>query len=229
MVPANATPTRPPLDGTRIAASSGAILFNSALLMLLLVPLSAPLVQQVDPRPTLIVPISRVKPVVAPEPPPPITKPVVVQFDPSKSTSKIEIVQPTPVRSTTPQTREAVVASEVTDTVAADVGTQVAVATPPDTSTGPLTGARLAYAYAPAPPYPERAVEQGRTGTVILEVLVGLDGKPVSVTIAQSSGQRDLDRIAVRHVLSKWRFEPAMRNGQPVQAIGRVPIAFNLE
>ena len=229
MVHAGASLARPSLDGSRIAASAGAILFNGAVLLLLLVPLSAPqLVERVLTTPIQVVTVQRERVVVAP--PPPTTAPVVVRFDPSRSTSRIAIVQPPAAQVASSQTMEAVVPSLPTDTVAAGTGTQVATYLPPAAiDATPLSGARLAYAYAPAPPYPADALREGRSGTVILEVLVGLDGRPVSVEIAQSSGQRDLDRIAVRHVLAKWRFEPAMRNGQAVQAIGRVPIAFSLD
>lgn len=228
MVHASATHPRPSLDGSRIAANAGAILFNGALVMLLMVPLSAPqLLNVVMTSPTAIVPLDRKKIVVAPAPPK--TEPVIVEFERKSSTAPVAIIQPAAAQTSSVQTMESVVPSLPTDTVAAGSGTQVASYIPPVTETGPLTGARLSYAFAPAPPYPADALREGRSGTVILEVLVGLDGKPVRVDIAQSSGQRDLDRIAVRHVLAKWRFEPAMRNGQPVQAIGRVPIAFSLD
>lgn len=230
MVHANATPSRPSLDGTRIAANAGAIAFNGALLLLLLVPLSAPqLVDQVRDQVVVDFDIKpRIKPTVAPPPPVPTTKPIQVRFDQTATTKPIEIVQPRPPAS---NTMESVVESMPQDAIAAGTGDQIASYTPTITSTdtGPLTGARLAYAHAPAPPYPVDALREGRSGTVILEVLVGLDGKPLKVTVAQSSGQRDLDRLAVRHVESKWRFEPATRNGQPVQAIGRVPIQFSLD
>ena len=39
---------------------------------------------------------------------------------------------------------------------------------------------------------------------------------------------RGLDRAAREHVLKKWRFQPAMQDGVPVQAWGRVPIVFTL-
>ena len=72
------------------------------------------------------------------------------------------------------------------------------------------------------------AIADSLEGVVLLRVLVGADGKPVEVTIEKSSGHRVLDREAQRHVLRTWTFRPATRDGQPVQAIGIVPIDFNL-
>lgn len=105
--------------------------------------------------------------------------------------------------------------------------------TPPvDTTTqvtGPITGMSLEYASAPAPSYPRDALREGITGTVLLEVLVDVDGSPLKVTIHRSSGNRALDRAAQLQVQKHWRFRPASRNGTPVQAIGIVPIDFKLD
>ena len=70
---------------------------------------------------------------------------------------------------------------------------------------------------------------QRLTGTVLLQVLVGIDGRPMEVTVMQSSGHRELDEAARAQVLRRWSFQPASRNGQAVQAIGLVPIEFALK
>ncbi len=93
----------------------------------------------------------------------------------------------------------------------------------------PLAGVALAYAHAPAPPYPRAAVRAGAQGTVQLMILVDTDGKPLQVTLHRSSGNRALDRAALDHVARHWRFQPAVRNGQPVQAYGVVPIEFSMQ
>ena len=62
-----------------------------------------------------------------------------------------------------------------------------------------------------------------------LALLVGTDGKPIEVSVEKSSGHRVLDREAQRHVQRTWTFRPAMRDGQAVQAVGIVPIDFNLD
>jgi periplasmic protein TonB len=93
---------------------------------------------------------------------------------------------------------------------------------------GPVPGVRLEYADAPAPSYPRDALREGVEGTVMLQVLVDVDGRPLQVDVQRSSGDRRLDAAARRQVLQHWRFRPAMQDGRPVQAIGLVPIAFNL-
>lgn len=77
----------------------------------------------------------------------------------------------------------------------------------------------------PAPEYPARALRRGESGTVMLRVDVGADGRPTDVSIATSSRSRQLDRAAIAAV-RRWEFAPAMRDGQPVAGTVRVPIAF---
>jgi protein TonB len=67
----------------------------------------------------------------------------------------------------------------------------------------------------------------GIEGTVRVRVLVGEDGRVQEVTIGKSSGETALDESAMDAV-SKWRFEPARRNGVPVRAWAIVPIEFKL-
>ncbi|MFP7721910.1 energy transducer TonB [Lysobacter sp. A3-1-A15] len=98
---------------------------------------------------------------------------------------------------------------------------------PADPTPSISTGVTLEYAHAPAPRYPVRALRDGRGGVVVLEVLVDVDGRPLEVSIVRSSGHRDLDRAAQRQVEQSWRFQPAMRDGVAVRAIGRIPVEFN--
>jgi periplasmic protein TonB len=63
---------------------------------------------------------------------------------------------------------------------------------------------------------------------VTLRVLVDVDGRPIDVQVEHSSGHRVLDAAAKKQVLAKWRFRPAMQDGQVVQAIGMVPVVFSL-
>ena len=79
----------------------------------------------------------------------------------------------------------------------------------------------------PAPRYPRAAQRRGESGTVLLRVHVGADGRPVAVDLVQSSHSRDLDRAAAEAV-RRWRFRPALRDGQPVPGIVQIPVTFNL-
>jgi TonB family C-terminal domain len=99
---------------------------------------------------------------------------------------------------------------------------------PPTSVSAPLEGMQLQYLRAPAPPYPREALRDGLQGSVLLRVLVGVDGQPLEVSIAKSSGHKVLDQAAREQVLRRWKFHAAMQQGTPVQAYGLVPIDFSL-
>lgn len=82
-------------------------------------------------------------------------------------------------------------------------------------------------AQSPAPAYPPAALRRGESGTVVLRVDVDTAGQPSAVTLIQRSGSRDLDRAATVAV-RRWRFTPAMANGQPIPGSIEVPFEFNL-
>ncbi|MFK3649115.1 energy transducer TonB [Lysobacter enzymogenes] len=215
---------RQPLDGTRIAANTGAIVFNAAMLMLMLAPLSAPQLVK-DPLEQLpdfqLIERKRLQP---PPPPPPKEEIRRVVQEPVRT----ERVLPQPQPQIQPQE---VVVEQPPMPMDFQGAEQVAVATPPPTNVGRqiIEGATLRVLRNPPPSYPPEAVRAGITGTVELEILVGVDGKPIDVLIVRSSGHRALDQAARRVVLQRWTFEPATDNGQPVQARGRVPIEFKLD
>ncbi|MEO6102680.1 MAG: energy transducer TonB, partial [Pseudoxanthomonas sp.] len=99
---------------------------------------------------------------------------------------------------------------------------------PVDTS--PMqVGLQLETVTATAPRYPREEARKGVQGRVLLRILVGIDGRPLEVSIDQSSGNRSLDRTAREHVLKTWIFKPAMRDGHAVQAYGLVPIDFTMQ
>ncbi|TCT24542.1 energy transducer TonB [Thermomonas haemolytica] len=78
----------------------------------------------------------------------------------------------------------------------------------------------------PAPRYPPEALRMGIGGTVKVRVVVTPDGRVDRLELAETSGNRYLDRAALETV-RRWTFRPAMRNGQPVQAEVVVPIQFD--
>jgi len=81
----------------------------------------------------------------------------------------------------------------------------------------------------PAPTYPIGAMNDGVFGTVMLELVVGTDGRVLDVKVIHTSGDRRLDAAAREQVLRNWRFAPAMRGGKAVEALGRVPVVFRLD
>lgn len=222
-------PTRPTpsrllarLDGERIAASSGAIAINVAVAMLMLVPLAAPQLLPKATTETQVVWLPRdPTPRIDPIPVPVTSRPMPAQ---TQSPTLPRQAAAPPV-ATAPRD-----AGEIALPVGAPaVDPDVMAASSPSTSIAAAqAGAQLQYALAPPPAYPREALRAGHRGTVLLQVLVDTDGKPLQVDVARSSGHRSLDRTAQRHVLTRWTFRPAVQDGRPVQAIGLVPVEFAL-
>jgi periplasmic protein TonB len=96
----------------------------------------------------------------------------------------------------------------------------------PAKTTAPISDA--AYLQNPQPRYPISARRRGEQGTVVLNVLVTREGTAANVNVETSSGSRTLDEAALEAV-RKWRFVPAKRGVQPVEAWHLVPIVFRLE
>ncbi|HEY0660613.1 MAG TPA: TonB family protein [Lysobacter sp.] len=78
----------------------------------------------------------------------------------------------------------------------------------------------------PAPKYPAQALRRRESGTVMVRAEIGPDGVPTSINVVTSSGSRALDRAAADAV-RRWRFRPAMANGQPTVGSVQVPITFD--
>lgn len=212
-------------DPIRVLGYSTAILVNACALALLLAPLSFPETAQVprkDTGPVLIV-TTEPRPILAPVAPPQVEPPRQAPAAPRSQTVSTEPAQAPVVvdNGILPMTVELPVAGPGPTTGPAITG-------PAAPAPGPAA-MRLEYTSAPPPAYPRDALRRGAEGTVLLQVLVGTDGRPLEVGISESSGHRDLDAAARRHVLARWRFRPAHRDGHPVQAIGLVPIAFSLQ
>lgn len=74
------------------------------------------------------------------------------------------------------------------------------------------------------PQYPSASRRAGEQGTVLLELIVGPDGKPTEVNIARSSGYDLLDQAAVTAV-RKWRFSTTGSGYARLQ----LPVTFRLE
>lgn len=84
-----------------------------------------------------------------------------------------------------------------------------------------------AYLQNPPPAYPRSARRAGEQGTVVLRVLVSLDGAATRVELERSSGSATLDSAALDAV-QRWRFVPARRGATPVEAWVKVPVVFRL-
>lgn len=80
----------------------------------------------------------------------------------------------------------------------------------------------------PAPNYPLISRELGEQGRVLVRAMVTIDGHVGQVALRKSSGFSRLDQAALESV-KQWRFVPAQRGGQQVQAWVVVPVTFSIE
>lgn len=201
-------------DPARVLAISVSIALNAAMLALLMRPpeftLPAPDAPQIQTQ--FIDPL----PIQEPKDPLPIekphSKPVQAQVQPIQHQKDVVVIS----HDTTPVS------------IAVDPHPPTDTTDTHDISTQPVEASLMPIA-SPAPIYPRDALRDGITGTVELELLVGVDGSVLEVRVTHSSGNRQLDNAARDQVLRYWRFQPALRGGIAVQALGRVPIVFTLD
>lgn len=166
--------------------------------------------------------------------PKPAPRPEPVKTKESKPTPT---VQPKPVAASKP-TQQTILTSAATAANPVEISAPVAQAAP---STPPAPGPAkeapvamvspkfdAAYLSNPAPPYPTPSKRMGEEGRVLLKVHVGADGRPLEVSIAQSSGFPRLDDSARETVLRHWRFVPARQGDQAVSGSVKVPIIYTL-
>ena len=213
--------SRPQLDAARILTLSGSIALNLLAIGLLMMPIALPPLAVVAEQPRL--PSYR-QIIREPE-----VVPVVPVARPAPTTAARQASPPRTTQAPDQRAAPAVVSDGGTEFViepgtSDGAGSATGIA-PEATAPAPI---QLEYRHAPAPAYPRRALQQRLAGTVLLRVLVGTDGYPLEVTVARSSGHRELDDAARVQVLKRWSFRPASGNGQPAQAIGLVPIEFAL-
>lgn len=138
------------------------------------------------------------------------------------------IAPPAIVLDLPPQTRPTITA------VAAPPAPAKAVAAAPVASTGSAPAApvqrnnlALSLLDGPAPVYPRESRRLKEEGTVVLAVTVGLNGLVRDVAVRHSSGSPRLDGAALR-AIRKWRWQPFLMNGNPVEVFGTIEIPFVL-
>jgi periplasmic protein TonB len=78
------------------------------------------------------------------------------------------------------------------------------------------------------PVYPPQSRRAGEEGTGIYRVLVDANGRPMEVSVVNSSGFPRLDDAALT-AIRKWAFKPAMNAGQAVQSWTKVQVKFELK
>ena len=160
------------------------------------------------------------QPVATPKPQPAAATPVTPRPRPVLAMS----AEQQPVSANTPTVAPpAPAAPEAVPRAAATPG-------PAAPAAAPLTAARFNAAYLnnPEPKYPPLSRRLGEEGKVLLKVRVLADGNPASVDLEKSSSFERLDEAA-KQAVARWRFVPAKRGDEPIEASVIVPIVFRLD
>ena len=80
--------------------------------------------------------------------------------------------------------------------------------------------------FKPEPEYSEEARKAKFQGTVMLAIVVDIDGKAKNILVVRSLGM-GLDEKAIEAV-AKWRFKPGYKDGKPVPVKANVEVNFRL-
>jgi protein TonB len=75
------------------------------------------------------------------------------------------------------------------------------------------------------PIYPQEAFIKKIEGTVILEIVIGVDGRVGRTRVLHSIPQ--LDAAAIQNV-RQWVFSPAIKGGRPVPTTAHAPVSFRI-
>lgn len=204
-----------PLSPPRIGGIATAMAMHVAAFMLLMAPMSyVPPMAEVEEL-TMVPDFEQPKEIKIPPPIPTTTiikKPEIVPLVRTPTTTKVEM--------------PAIVVADGREMDIPYIETKTEVIGESiEAPNGPIS---LSTEYAPAPKYPPLSIRNGEEGTVLLLVKVGADGRPIDASIKKSSGYRELDRNAMRHVLATWRFHPARHQGIAIPALALVPVNYKI-
>ncbi len=168
-------------------------------------------------------------PVEPPPPPPPPVEPPPPPPEPDPEPEPVPEPKPKPKPKPQPKPQPRQPRRQTNATAAVSTPVQ-AVRTAPSPKLAPVVtppAASTSYKN-PKPAYPPLARKRGQEGTVRVRAHIDEQGKLIDVSVAQSSGHTLLDDAALKTV-RRWRFTPAMRDGQPVKGTIVVPIEFSLK
>lgn len=103
---------------------------------------------------------------------------------------------------------------------------------PPPAPAGPTRGARAKgnRSRITTDDYPSASQRAEEEGTVTVEYTVTSEGRVASgsCTVLRSSGHTRLDEQTCRVIERRFRFDPAVRNGQPITATERQTVTWQL-
>lgn len=165
----------------------------------------------------------------SPAPQAPVPTPVVEPVAPPPPKTVRPAKSPTPVRPVLAVAPEPT-APTPEFRVAAPPDIPAPAAAPVERAQPVVSAARFDAAYLnnPPPDYPRLSRQLGEEGKVLLKVRVRADGTAAAVDLEKSSNFARLDEAA-RRAVTRWRFVPARRGDEAVEASVIVPIVFRLD
>lgn len=157
-----------------------------------------------------------------PPPPPPETKPTPKAAPPEALRPPVEVDVPPPVVPV-----ETIQAAVLTELPPAPAPVQASTQSQPDSNAAGMRTAVMAEGCA-TPAYPTSAARNGETGTVLLALLIGVDGRVNNSRIQKSSGSAALDKAA-RAALSLCKFKAATVDGVAQPAWSAISYVWKLD
>ena len=199
----------------RIAGTSFAIALHVVVFMTLMAPVTSQKAADKEDDVTLV---NFIEPPKPPPPPPPPPK------EPPKTITRI-VETPKPTAVPPPPEEPPMVY---------DTPSPVAIAAPPPAPPAPVAApADFGGSVDPTgralnkPVYPPEENRRGITGTTLLTLTYDVTGNVTGVEVKRSSGNRNLDRAAVK-AANRWKINPGMRGGVSVAGQVDVPVEFTL-
>jgi len=77
------------------------------------------------------------------------------------------------------------------------------------------------------PDYPEELQQLGVQGTVMIKAVISKEGTVLNPVVVNTAIDSRLAKLALDAV-SQWTYEPTLLNGQPVEVVTSIDIAFQL-
>lgn len=163
-----------------------------------------------------------------------------VQAIPLSPPEKVTAAKPIPREKPAQTTRPVIALAPEQASAPSTFSVPAPVVTPPvaPPATAPQAGSaqpavttarfNAAYLNNPEPKYPSLSRRLGEEGKVLLRVRVMPDGRAAVVDIEKSSNFERLDEAA-RHSVANWRFVPAKRGDEAIEATVIVPVVFRLD
>jgi periplasmic protein TonB len=210
--------------GRRVSTLSLVALLHVAIVYALVTGLARRVVEVIQhPIETKI--IEEAKPLPPDLPPPPLLPPPKFEPPPTPYIPPPEVqIQQPPAPVPEPKAITAIT-SVKPEAPSPPPVTHVVEAPPPQAvRVAPLIEARSCE----KPEYPSAARRLKETGIVVLQILVGVDGRVISSNVTSSSGYQRLDEAA-RQALSLCKFKPGTLDGKPVQGWATLRYAWKLE